>query len=73
MRTPAMGVAIVLCLAVSACAGTGGSHGAGITKSDSEVDVGKVITVNEWAVRRHATVVWVNYPKKAPVSKDTSG
>jgi hypothetical protein len=73
MRMLAMGVAIVLCLAVSACAGTGGSNGAGITKSDSEIDVGKVIAVNEWALRRHATVMWVNYPKKARESKDTSG
>jgi hypothetical protein len=63
MRTLATGITAVLCLAVSACAGTVG-HNAGITKSDNEVDVGKVITVNEWAVRRHATVVWVNYPKK---------
>jgi hypothetical protein len=73
MRTLAIGTTVVLCLAVSACAGTGGGYGAGITKSDSQIDVGKVITVNEWAVRRHATVVWVNYPKKLPNAKDTNG
>jgi hypothetical protein len=72
MRTLAIGTTVVLCLAVSACAGTDGRN-MGITKSDSEIDVGKVITVNEWAVHRHATVVWVNYPKKAPNVKDTNG
>jgi hypothetical protein len=59
------GTAIVLCLAVSACAGTGGASGiAKRSNPDADVDVGKVIAVNDWALRRHASVVWVNYPKK---------
>jgi hypothetical protein len=41
---------------------------------DDDVDVGKVVAVNEWALNRHATVMWVNYPKKsAHPPKDTSG
>ena len=74
MRTLARGAAIVLCLAVSACAGTGGSNGmARESPMDSDVDVGKVVAVNDWAVKRHATVVWVNYPKKSAHPKDDSG
>ena len=74
MRTLAMGAAIVLCLAVSACAGTAGGNGiARESKMDSDIDVGKVVAVNEWAVNRHATVVWINYPKKPTHLKDDSG
>ncbi len=74
MRTLAIGAAIVLCLAVSACAGTGGSNGmARESAMDSDIDVGKVVAVNEWAVKRHATVVWINYPKKSAHPKDNSG
>jgi len=74
MRTLAMGAAILLCLAVSACAGTAGSNGiARASSMDDDVDVGKVIAINEWAVNRHATVMWVNYPKKSAHPKDTSG
>jgi hypothetical protein len=40
---------------------------------DRDVDYGKVVAVNEWALRRHATVVWVNYPKKPAYLKETDG
>jgi len=74
MRTLAMGAAILLCLALSACAGTAGSNGIARESSmDEDVDVGKVVAVNEWALNRHATVMWVNYPKKSAHPKDTSG
>jgi hypothetical protein len=64
MRTLAGLAAVVFCLAVSACAGTGGANGfARESRMDSDLDIGKVVTVNQWAVHRHATVVWVNYPK----------
>ena len=59
--------AIVLGLGISGisgCAGTAGPNGmARESKMDSDIDYGKVISVNEWAVNRHATVVWVNYPR----------
>jgi hypothetical protein len=74
MRTLTLGVAVVLCLAVSACAGTGGRNALTADgKMDADIDVGKVVTVNQWAVRRHASVVWINYPKKALPAKDSSG
>lgn len=74
MRTLATGAAIVLCLAVSACAGTGGRNGMARGSSlERDVDYGKVVAVNEWALRRHATVVWVNYPKKPAYLKDVDG
>jgi hypothetical protein len=66
MRTLAGLAAVVLCLAVSACAGTGGTRSAPRESAmDANLDVGKVVTVNQWAVHRHATVVWVNYPVTA--------
>ena len=71
MRTLAMGAAIVLCLAASGCAGTAGPNGfARGSSMDSDIDYGKVLAVNEWAERRRATVVWINYPKKSAHSKD---
>lgn len=74
MRTLAIGAAVVLCLAVSACAGTGGRNGMARGSSmDDDIDVGKVVAINQWAVRRHASVVWINYPKKPAHLKDTSG
>jgi hypothetical protein len=73
MRTLAMTGTMVLCLAVSACAGTGGANGLGRSdKMDGELDVGKVVTVNQWATHRHATVMWVNYPVK-PQERNTQG
>jgi hypothetical protein len=46
----------------------------GMSGIDADVDYGKVIAVNDWAVKRHATVVWVNYPKKSAVRlKDENG
>ncbi len=34
---------------------------------------GKVVAVNDWALRRHATVMWINYPKKSAQLKNTDG
>ena len=73
MRTLAFAAAIVGCLAMSGCAGTNDGLVRGDSRMDNDVDAGKVLTVNEWAVRRHATVVWVNYPKKSAHPKDTDG
>ena len=56
--------AVVLGFGISGCAGTAGPNGmARESKMDSNIDYQKVISVNEWAVNRHATVMWVNYPR----------
>jgi len=60
MRSLAMGMAILLCLGVSACAGTAGNTRNNAAGND--IDYGKVLAVNQWAARRHATVVWIQYP-----------
>jgi hypothetical protein len=60
-----MGVAVLLCLGLTACAGSHGRNGVARASSyDGDIDYGKVIAVNQWALRRHATVVWINYPTR---------
>lgn len=74
MKTLTMGAAIILCLAVSACAGTAGPNGlARGSRMDNDIDYGKVIAVNQWAERRGATVMWINYPKKSARLQDDNG
>jgi hypothetical protein len=73
MRTLATAAAIVLCLAVSACAGTPQRNGVSRNGGDDDIDLVKVIGVNQWAERRHATVMWVNYPKKPLEPKNNDG
>jgi hypothetical protein len=74
MRTLALAAAIVGCLAMSACAGTGNSGLVrGDSRMDNDIDANKVLTINEWAMRRHASVMWVNYPKKSAHQKETDG
>jgi len=58
MKSRAIGMAMLLCLGVSACAGHATRRNA------DTIDINKVITVNQWAAKRHATVVWVNHPQK---------
>jgi len=58
-----MGMAVLLCLGVSACAGTA-------IRNDAAVDHVKVQAVNQWAMHRHATVVWLNYPTIREKRKD---
>ena len=63
--------AIVVCLGLSACAGTSqrivrGPDGAMV----SDVDAGKIAAVNQWAWQRGATVVWVNYPRARPTKNN---
>ena len=60
MRSLAIGMAMLLCLGLSACAGTAGN--ARNNAAGNNIDYGKVLAVNQWAVRRHATVVWIQYP-----------
>jgi hypothetical protein len=72
MRTLALAAAIVGCLAMSGCAGTN-DLARGESRMDNDLDASKVLTVNEWAVHRHATVMWVNYPKRSAHPKETDG
>jgi hypothetical protein len=71
MKSLAAGLAILGCLGLSACAGTSGPNGM-VRESNigGPVDVGKVVTVNEWALQRGAKVVWVNYPTLADRNTD---
>lgn len=39
---------------------------------NADVDVGKVIAVNQWAQTKGATVVWVNYPQKSRTADASS-
>ena len=68
MRSLAMGMAVLLCLGLSACAGTTGSMRG--SAAGNNIDYGKVLAVNQWAVRRHATVVWIQYPQAREKRKD---
>lgn len=70
MKTPAIAVAAVLCLALSACAGTTQSKHGFVRRDDGELDLVKVIGVNQWARNRHASVLWVNYPVKSKALKE---
>lgn len=58
-------------LGLGGCASTGGSR---MTNSQygPDVDVGKVIAVNQWALTKGATVVWVNYPQKSKTAESTA-
>jgi hypothetical protein len=72
MRTLALAAAVTGCLAMSGCAGTN-DLARGDSRMDNDLDASKVLTVNEWAERRHATVMWVNYPKKSAHPKESDG
>lgn len=71
MKSLAAGLAILGTLALSACASTSGPNGI-VRESNigAPVDVGKVVTVNQWAQQRGARVVWINYPTIAERSTD---
>jgi hypothetical protein len=74
MKILAVGAALVICLALSACAGT--ASNSGLVRNHSmydNVDYGKVVTVNEWALKRGATVVWINYPTRNVRSRPSDG
>lgn len=57
-------------LAMGGCAAIGGSRATSYYGSD--VDIGKVIAVNQWAETKGATVVWVNYPRKAKTAESSN-
>lgn len=58
-------------LVLGGCASMGGSR---MTNSQygPDVDVGKVMAVNQWAQTKGATVVWINYPQKSKTAESTN-
>jgi hypothetical protein len=36
------------------------------------VDVDKVVTINQWALNRGAIVMWVNYPQKTNTAETST-
>lgn len=75
MKMLAIGAALMGCLALSACAGT--ANKASLVRSEhsmyDNVDYGKIVTVNQWALKRGATVVWINYPTVNAHGKPSDG
>lgn len=70
MKFLVMGASVALCFGLSACAGGMGKNG--IARSGpmaSDVDGGKVATVNQWAQEKGATVIWMNYPSRLSRSR----
>ena len=61
MKSLAIGAAIVVSLGLTACTGTSNRMSRS-DSPDSRIDMVKVVGVNQWAERRGARVMWVNYP-----------
>jgi len=57
-------------LVLDGCASMGDAQRAN-AGYDSNVDMGKVVAVNQWAETKGAKVVWINYPQK-PKNLDSS-
>ena len=74
MKSLATGAVLAMGLGLAACAGTSGRSGFVRGSSmDGNVDVGKVIAINQWALRRHATVLWINYPVRSVHPRPSDG
>lgn len=74
MKMFAIGAGLVLCLGLTACAGTASNSRLAHHQSMyDDVDYSKIITVNQWALKRGATVVWINYPTTSARTKPTDG
>ena len=55
--------AAMCALALGACAGMPSGPSQSKTATPGvDTDVVKVASVNDWAMHRHATVVWLHYP-----------
>lgn len=59
-----------LFLVLAGCVSTGGSRA--VNQYGSDVDMDKVVTVNQWAQIKGATVVWVNLPRKPKAAESAS-
>jgi hypothetical protein len=68
---PRLWICALASLGLTACA-TSGAPGRRMTLDEytahynADYDSAKVAAVQEWAQRRGATVVWLNYPRKKP-------
>jgi hypothetical protein len=62
--------ALALCLC--GCATEGKRYNPEAWYSPSDVDIGKIAAVNQWAEVHGATVMWINYPPK-PKLEQTAG
>ncbi|MBS0581724.1 MAG: hypothetical protein JSS42_01320 [Proteobacteria bacterium] len=58
-------------LALAGCAATGGARHAN-DGYGSDVDMGKVVAVNQWAETKGARIMWINLPQK-PKNLDSAG
>jgi hypothetical protein len=73
MKPLTVGASVVVCLWLSACAGMSGNR---ISRSEPVgrvIDAGKVVAVNQWAQRKGATVIWINYPIRSSRDKFAGG
>lgn len=56
----------LLCATLCACAGTNTLA----RRSGTDIDQGKVVAVNDWALHRRAEVIWIHYPRLAQEGRD---
>ena len=61
-------VAMAVCLC--GCATPAARYNPEAWYTPSDVDIGKIAAVNQWAQTHGATVMWINYP---PKPKDVQG
>jgi hypothetical protein len=67
MKRSASVAVMGLCLVLSACATTG-TPPRFANGYESDVDMDKVVTVNQWAQTKGARVMWVNLPQKSKLA-----
>lgn len=74
MKSLATGAVLAMSFGLAACAGTPAKSGFVLgSQMDANVDVGKVTAVNQWALKRHATVVWINFPVRSLHPRPSDG
>ncbi len=57
----------LFCATLGACAGT---STLARRSSGTDIDQGKVVAVNDWALHRRAEVIWIHYPRLAQEGRD---
>ena len=61
-----------LAICMCGCATQGVRYNPEAWYTPSEVDIGKIAAVNQWAQVHGATVMWINYPPK-PKAEQVAG